>query len=247
MNDTPDPAARLRETIKKLAGFTDGGTQESRARKLGISDTALSNYLAGTQIPREDTLAKMLDSVGVPMHERGKYLKIRQEADNAARRRPNGLNGQAPQTDAPPPVEAQIPLKHSSKRQKEQFRPRHWFLGGLAGSTVILAGTAVWAVSTSNPESPAEPAHAISLQCSLVNSASSPVYVKIGDPEPVKSKIKGDRVRLVPIARKTGPDGKTYQAVALPDPHDSPNGIGWMPVADLIPDPRHCASLGNRP
>ncbi|GAA1738543.1 hypothetical protein GCM10009734_50580 [Nonomuraea bangladeshensis] len=113
----------------------------------------------------------------------------------------------------------------------------------------VIALLPVWfpSASSRSTPAPASPPATSTLQCSLVAVASSPVYAEIGGGEPVKFKGVGDRVRLLPLPNQRGSDGAVYQAVALPDPRDSANGVGWMRSVDLKPDPRQCAGLGKRP
>jgi transcriptional regulator with XRE-family HTH domain len=234
--------------LKELAELTGKPTQDSQAQQLGISDTSLSSYLAGSRIPRESTLVKMLARARVPEHQHGIYLKARQNAENAPRTQAYSQNGHIPPTLPPTDTDnADEPLPGRPQTKIRPGKQHPWLLGGLICLALILLGVIMQQLSSGSPGTATTPPRAVLLKCSLVNTMSSPVYVKIGDRKPVKSKVLGDRVRLVEVPHETGPDGILYQAVALPDPHDSPNGVGWMPAADLIPDPRQCANLGKRP
>jgi hypothetical protein len=67
-------------------------------------------------------------------------------------------------------------------------------------------------------------------KCALVTAASSPVWVDLNDRDPLKWKIKNDRVQLIDIPLRTTQKG-TLQAVAVPK--GSPTGQGWMLDSDL--------------
>ncbi|MEU8206320.1 helix-turn-helix transcriptional regulator [Streptosporangium sp. NPDC049046] len=239
--------SEFQKMIKELARRTGKPTQDAQAKKLGVSDTSLAAYLAGTQIPREKTLARMLDAVGIPPQEHTNYLMIRKTADILPYEHANGQELQLL-----PSAEEGLPAESPVVRRLPRGRFPLWAWG----VALIPLGVFVWGgftlLTSLLPASPAtavvaSPPPPALRQCSLVNVLSSPVYVEIGDAEPVKSKVLGDRVRTLPVPRRTGPDGSSYQAVALPNRRDSPNGVGWMRAADLRPDPRQCADPSRRP
>lgn len=232
---TPNRADELVTMIAELARLTGKTTQETQAKKLGISDSALSKYLAAEQVPRETTLIKMLRNVDIPDREHFKYLAILNNAQNIPRltKRHRG----------------ERTLQQSGTGQRVRRPSKRWLQWVAAGAVAMpvlvfffvffqnrLATTG--AIASPSPDSGPAP------QCSLVDMAASPVYVNIGDSKPVKFKNFNDRVRNVPMPTRTGADGVEYQAVALPDPRDSENGIGWMPKAHLKPDPKRCARTG---
>ncbi|MEW9550041.1 helix-turn-helix domain-containing protein [Nonomuraea sp. NPDC050783] len=225
--------------IRELAQRTGKSTQEAQATNLGISDTALSNYLSGAQVPREKTFLNMLTNVGVPKEEHPKYL-----ATLAGHRRTRNTGmpdetGQSSPSSQPP----------SGSAPTSWNRPWTWTYAAVAAAaaSALISLNVPRSSSAPSPQAQAVLNVTTTLRCGLVKSPSSPVYAEVGNATPVKFKSSGDRVRLVAADPRTGSDGTVYQAVALPDPHDSPTGIGWMPGKDLEPDPRQCVELGERP
>ncbi len=250
----PAEGTELRQAIKELTQRTGKSTQDAQARKLGISDTSLGAYLAGTQIPRESTMIKMLVGAGIPTGEHAKYLETRRRAEDAPRGQHAHTNRQSTHTspllDEKPPPAART-AHSTSGIVRESFGSWVWVMLSLLVLVSLALLVFLQSRSPSAPPvampAPLQAGATTDLRCSLVDVASSPVYAEIGDGEPVKFKGFGDRVRLLPFPQRTGSDGTAYQAVALPDPRDSVNGVGWMRTVDLKSDPRECAGLGKRP
>jgi hypothetical protein len=105
----------------------------------------------------------------------------------------------------------------------------------VAGTAILLAAVVSAAVSHGDDSDGAAGATerpAGSKRCAQVRAAVSPVFVNIGDVEPLKHKGRTDRVVLVDIPQRTQ-SGVRRAAVLLPKEGDSPTGYGWMRAEDL--------------
>lgn len=247
MSEESGSTDRLEQVIRRLAEKTGKSTQEAQAASLGVSDTALSKYLSGDQIPRERTFVKMLTSVKIPTDEHLKYLAILKSAKAATgseASRESGRFARVSLEDGP-----SRGVGRSKQGVMRRMSPMSIYVKIGVVVVCMVCGLVAWLLlpsSESGATPSAAPTLATSARCALVNAPSSPVFAEIGDLSPVKFKNSGDQVRLVPSEPRTGADGVVYQAVALPDPRDSSTGIGWMPKADLTLDPPRCAGPGKR-
>ncbi|MGW4644762.1 helix-turn-helix domain-containing protein [Sphaerisporangium sp. NPDC004334] len=235
--------------IGDLAERTGKSTQEAQAAKLGISDTALSKYLQGDQVPREATFLKMLVNANIHPQDHLKYLEVLKSAKSSPIA--DIVDGNRHTSQKAPDEEPHRSAERPPRSAERQLPSAPIWVGvGIVIISLLVYAAASWPSSSSSRADAAPNVSSSSvtpLQCSLVIAPSSPVYADIDDPRPVKFKSSGDRVRLVSVPSRTEADGVLYQAVALPDPRDSSTGIGWMPKADLRPDPEHCARPGRRP
>jgi hypothetical protein len=191
------------------------------SRRTGIPSSTVSDWFRARAVPELEKFDDLLRYFPAEWHEDLRTLwRVAWEETQQERSCPTA-SGEVGKT---PPATA-----NGAWRVR---RPSYVIAGCLV--LVILVGGAVVAcrqflgtgggdVSTIDPPP---------RRCAFVISPTSPVYVSITDPQPLKHKFRGDTVRLVDLPPQQR-DSKPYVAVALPTKGESDTGYGWMPEGDL--------------